>query len=179
MPCQPCHPSCCEPSCSRSRRITAPDLVTQLLGILVLVATGLAVGWRMENGIARALEAVGLSMLFAFAMTWLGACVGMVMRNTEAAQAAGFLFFLPLAFCSNTFVPTQGMPAALRDFANWNPMSAISTVCRALFGGPNPADTVQAWPIQHPALAVVCWSIVLIAIFAPTAVVLYRRKVLR
>ncbi len=158
---------------------TLSDLVTQLLGVLVLVATGLAVGWRMENGIARGLEAVGLAMLFAFAMTWLGACVGMVMRNTEAAQAAGFLFFLPLALCSNTFVPTQGMPAVLRNFANWNPMSAISTVCRALFGGPNPADTVQAWPIQHPGLAVVCWSIGLIAIFAPTAVVLYRRKVLR
>jgi ABC-2 type transport system permease protein len=157
---------------------TVSDLATQVLGIAVLVATGLAIGWRAENGVMQALAAVGLSLLFAFAMTWVGACAGMVLRNPEAAQAAGFIFFLPLAFCSNAFVPTQGMPAVLRAFANWNPMSAISASCRVLFGGPNPAATVQAWPMQHPELAVICWSAALIAVFAPAAVTLYRRKVL-
>jgi ABC-2 type transport system permease protein len=157
---------------------TVSDLATQVLGIAVLVATGLAIGWRAENGAMQALAAVGLSLLFAFAMTWVGACAGMVLRNPEAAQAAGFIFFLPLAFCSNAFVPTQGMPAVLRAFANWNPMSAISASCRVLFGGPNPAATVQAWPMQHPELAVICWSAALIAVFAPAAVTLYRRKVL-
>ena len=158
---------------------TIADLITQVLGIAVLVATGLVIGWRAQNGLGDAMAAVGLSALFAFAMTWLGACAGMVMRNAEAAQAAGFIFFLPLAFCSNAFVPTQGMPTVLRGFANWNPMSAISTACRTLFGGPNPAATVQAWPMQHPELAVLCWSIGLIAVFAPLAVLIYRRKVLR
>lgn len=156
---------------------TVSDLITQALGIGVLVATGLAIGWRVEDGMVPALEAIGLSLLFAFAMTWVGACAGMALRSTEAAQAAGFIFFLPLAFCSNAFVPTQGMPAVLRNFANWNPMSAISAACRGLFGGPNPADTVQAWPMQHPELAVICWSVALIAIFAPAAVLMYRRKV--
>jgi ABC-2 type transport system permease protein len=158
---------------------TVSDLITQLLGILVLVATGLAIGWRIENGVPQALAAIGLSLLFAFAMTWVGACAGMVLRSTEAAQAVGFILFLPLAFCSNAFVPTQGMPAVLGDFANWNPMSAISASCRALFGGPNPAATIGAWPMQHPELAVACWSVALIAVFAPTAVWMYRRKVLR
>jgi len=158
---------------------TVADLITQLLGIVVLVATGLAVGWRAELGFGNAMLAIGLSALFAFSMTWVGACAGMLMRNTEAAQAAGFLFFLPLTFCSNAFVPTQGMPAVLRDFANWNPMSAISTACRALFGGPNPAAAVRDWPMQHPELAVLVWSLGLIAVFAPAAVLLYRRKVLR
>jgi ABC-2 type transport system permease protein len=156
---------------------TVSDLITQALGIGVLVATGLAIGWRVEDGILPALDATALSLLFAFAMTWVGACAGMALRSTEAAQAAGFIFFLPLAFCSNAFVPTQGMPAVLRSFANWNPMSAISAACRGLFGGPNPADTVQAWPMQHPELAVICWSVALIAIFAPAAVLMYRRKV--
>jgi ABC-2 type transport system permease protein len=158
---------------------TISDLITQVLGIVVLVGTGLAIDWRAEKGIGDALLAVGLSLLFAFAMTWLGACAGMLMRNTEAAQAAGFMFFLPLTFCSNAFVPTQGMPTVLRDFANWNPMSAIAAACRRLFGGPNPADAVQAWPMQHPELAVIVWSLGLIAVFAPVAVYLYRRKVLR
>jgi ABC-2 type transport system permease protein len=158
---------------------TLSDLLTQSLGIVVLVVTGLAIGWRVENGLRGALTAVGLAVLFAFAMTWVGACGGMLMRSPETAQAAGFLFFLPLTFCSNAFVPTQGMPTALRDFANWNPMSAIAAACRNLFGGGNPAATVQAWPMQHPELAVLVWSVGLISVFAPAAVIMYKRKVLR
>jgi ABC transporter DrrB family efflux protein len=156
---------------------TMSDLATQVLGIVVLSATGLAVGWRIEHGIGDALLAAGLALLFAFAMTWVGACAGMVLRSPETAQAMGFIFFLPLSFVSNAFVPTQGMPAWLRDFANWNPMSAVAAACRNLFGGNVP--TPDAWPMQHPELAVLIWSIGLIAIFAPTAVWLYRRKVLR
>jgi ABC transporter DrrB family efflux protein len=158
---------------------TLADLLTQVIGIVVLVATGLAVGWRIHNGVGDALLAAALSLLFAFAMTWAGACAGMVLRSPEAAQAMGFIIFLPLSFVSNAFVPTQGMPSWLRVFANWNPMSAVAASCRTLFGGPNPAATVSAWPMQHPELAVVVWSVALIAIFAPTAVFLYRRKVLR
>jgi ABC-2 type transport system permease protein len=156
---------------------TMADLATQVLGIVVLIGTGLAVGWRMQHGIGDALLAAGLSLLFAFAMTWLGACAGMLVRSPETAQAMGFIFFLPLAFVSNAFVPTQGMPAWLRDFANWNPMSAVAATCRKLFGGSVP--TPDAWPMQHPELAVLIWSVGLIAVFAPTAVYLYRRKVLR
>ena len=156
---------------------TMSDLATQVLGIVVLSATGLAVGWRIEHGIGDALLAAGLALLFAFAMTWLGVCAGMLLRSPETAQAMGFIFFLPLAFVSNAFVPTQGMPAWLRGFANWNPMSAVAAACRNLFGGNVP--TPDAWPMQHPELAVLIWSIGLIAVFAPTAVYLYRRKVLR
>jgi ABC-2 type transport system permease protein len=158
---------------------TVADLFTQVLGVLVLAATGLVIGWRIYNGIGDALLAVGLSLLFAFAMTWAGACAGMLVRSPEAAQALGFIIFLPLSFVSNAFVPTQGMPSWLQAFANWNPLSAVAAACRTLFGGPNPAATVQAWPMQHPELAVVLWSVGLIAVFAPTAVMLYRRKVLR
>jgi len=157
---------------------TLADLATQLLGIVVLTGTGLAVGWRIHNGIGDALAALALSLLFAFAMTWAGACAGMLLRSPESAQALGFVVFLPLSFVSNAFVPTQGMPGWLRDFANWNPISALAAACRRLFGG-SPAINIHAWPMQHPELAVLAWSAALIAVFAPTAVYLYRRKVLR
>jgi len=158
---------------------TLADLVTQLLGLLVLVATGLAIGWRIHNGLGDALAALGLSLLFAFAMTWAGVCAGMLLRSPESAQALGFIVFLPLGFVSNAFVPTQGMPGWLRAFANWNPISALAATCRNLFGGGNPASAVPVWPMQHPELAVLAWSVGLIAVFAPTAVWLYRRKVLK
>jgi ABC-2 type transport system permease protein len=155
------------------------DLLTEVIAIVVLVITGLAVGWGIHNGIADALLAFGLCLLIAFAMTWVGACAGMLVKNPEAAQAAGFIFFLPLVFVSNTFVPTQGMPAWLRVVANWNPVSAVASACRDLFGNPNPSSDVAAWPMQHPVLATIVWSVGLIAVFAPLAVHSYRRKSLR
>jgi ABC-2 type transport system permease protein len=155
------------------------DLGTQVLGLLVLAGTGFAVGWRIHNGLADAFAAAGLSLLFAFAMTWAGACAGMLLRSAEAAQALGVIVILPLSFVSNAFVPTQGMPAWLRDFANWNPVSALAAACRSLFGGSNPAAGIDVWPMQHPVLAVIAWSVGLIAVFAPTAVYIYRRKSLR
>jgi len=155
---------------------TIADLVTQVIGTVVVAGVGLAIGWRIHTSLADAAVAFGLALLFGYAFTWVGACLGMVLRSPEAAQQMGFVLFLPLTFVSNAFVPTQGMPGWLQAIANWNPMSALAAAARELFGNPNPAASVQAWPMQHPELAVVAWSVALLLIFAPLAVHLYRRK---
>jgi ABC transporter DrrB family efflux protein len=155
---------------------TIADLVTQVIGAIVVAGVGLAIGWRLHSSVADAAAAFGLALLFGYAFTWVGACLGMVLRSPEAAQQMGFVLFLPLTFVSNAFVPTQGMPGWLQAVANWNPMSALAAASRELFGNPNPAASVQAWPMQHPELAVIGWSAVLLAVFAPLAVHLYRRK---
>jgi ABC-2 type transport system permease protein len=155
---------------------TIADLLTQVIGLIVVVAVGLAIGWRVHTGPGDVLAALGLALLMGYAFTWMGACLGMVLRSTEAAQATGFVLFLPLTFISNAFVPTQGMPGWLQGFANWNPLSALAAACRHLFGNPNPAAAVHAWPMQHPELTVLLWAAGLIAVFAPLSVRMYRRK---
>lgn len=155
---------------------TLADLLTQVLGLAVTAAVGLAIGWRVHTGPADVIAAVALTLLFGYAMSWAGACLGMALRSPEAAQQLGFVAFLPLLFVSNAFVPTQGMPPGLRTIANWNPISAIAAAARHLFGNPNPASQIHSWPMQHPELAVVVWSLGMIAVFAPLAVRLYRRK---
>ena len=155
---------------------TIADLVTQVIGAVVVAGVGLAIGWRIHTSVADAAAAFALALLFGYAFTWVGACLGMVLRSPEAAQQMGFVLFLPLTFVSNAFVPTQGMPGWLQAIANWNPMSALAAASRELFGNPNPAASVQAWPMQHPELAVVAWSVALLVVFAPLAVHLYRRK---
>ena len=145
-------------------------------GTVVVAAVGLAIGWRIHSSVADAAAAFGLALLFGYAFTWVGAWLGMMLRSPEAAQQMGFVLFLPLMFVSNAFVPTQGMPGWLQPIAEWNPMSALAAAARSLFGNPNPAASVQAWPMQHPELAVLGWSAVLLAVFAPLAVRLYRRK---
>jgi ABC-2 type transport system permease protein len=156
---------------------TIADLLTQVIGGIVVALVGLAIGWRIHNGAGDAIEAFALALLFGYAFTWLGVCLGMVLRSPEAAQQTGFIIFLPLTFISSAFVPTQSMPGWLQPVAEWNPMSSLAAACRSLFGNPNPAALVHAWPAQHPELAVLCWSVGLLVIFAPLAVRLYGNKV--
>src|ERR1041385_6363738 len=106
----------------------------------------------------------------------VGAFLGRVVRGPEAPQQWGFVLFLPLTFVSNAFVPTQAMRGWLQPIAEWNPMSVVAAASRHLFGNPNPAASVQAWPMQYPELAVIGWSVVLLMVFAPLAEHLYRRK---
>jgi ABC-2 type transport system permease protein len=148
----------------------------QVIGTVVVAAAGLAIGWRVHTSAGQALAAFGLALLFGYAFSWLGVCMGMVLRSPEAAQQAGFLLFLPLTFVSNAFVPTQGMPGWLQAVADWNPLSALAAASRHLFGNPDPVAGVHSWPMQHPELAVALWSVLLLVIFAPLAVRLYRRK---
>ena len=152
------------------------ELLTQLIGAAIVVCVGLAIGWRVHTGAGDVIEALALSLLFGYAFTWAGVCLGMILRSPESAQATGFIIFLPLTFVSSAFVPTQGMPGWLQPVANWNPMSALAAASRKLFGNPNPAAAVQVWPAQHPELAVVCWSAAILVVFAPLAVHLYRSK---
>ena len=155
---------------------TIADLLTQVIGAAVVAGVGLAIGWRVHTSAGDVIEAFALALLFGYAFTWAGVCLGMVLRSPEAAQQTGFVIFLPLTFISSAFVPTQGMPGWLQPVAEWNPMSSLAAACRELFGNPNPAAAVNAWPAQHAELAVVCWSMVMLAVFAPLAVRLYRNK---
>jgi ABC transporter DrrB family efflux protein len=157
---------------------TIAELLTQIISAVVVVCVGLAVGWRVHTGAGDVIAAFGLALLFGYAFTWAGVCLGMALRSPEAAQQSGFIIFLPLTFVSSAFVPTQGMPGWLQPVAEWNPMSALAAACRHLFGNPNPAAAVHAWPMQHPELAVVCWAVAMLVVFAPLAVHLYRRKTL-
>ena len=155
---------------------TLADLLTQSIGTAVTAGVGLAIGWRLHNGVGPAIEGFALALLFGYAFTWAGVCLGMVLRSPEAAQQSGFVIFLPLTFISSAFVPTQGMPGWLQPVAEWNPMSSLAAADRSLFGNPNPAAAVHAWPAQHAVLAVLVWSGAMLAVFAPLAVRLYRNK---
>ena len=155
---------------------TIADLLTQVIGAAVVAGVGLAIGWRVHTSAGDVIEAFALALLFGYAFTWAGVCLGMVLRSPEAAQQTGFVIFLPLTFISSAFVPTQGMPGWLQPIAEWNPLSSLAAACRQLFGNPNPAAAVQVWPAQHPELAVLCWSAAMLVVFAPLAVRLYRSK---
>jgi ABC-2 type transport system permease protein len=151
------------------------DLAAAVLATTLVCLTGLVVGWRPDDGLLPFLGGLGVVLLFAYAMAWGSACLGLVSQGPEAAQGIAFVLLFPLSFVSNAFVPTQGMPVVLEKIADWNPVSAVTASARELFGDPNPSTSIDAWPMQHPTVAALLWSAVLLAVFVPTAVRLFRR----
>ncbi|MEU6593584.1 ABC transporter permease [Streptomyces sp. NPDC046881] len=149
------------------------DLVVTAVGTVPLLLTALAVGWRVEGSPAGAVGAVGLLLLFRFACTCAGILLGLLSRSEDAAgQLGASSFVLPLL--SNAYLPTDGLPGWLRALAEWNPISAVTTALRDLFGNaPVPADA--AWPVAHPVAGSLLWSLGLIALFLPLAVGRYAR----
>jgi ABC-2 type transport system permease protein len=155
---------------------TLADVLTAAICAMFVAVTGLIVGWRPEGSVLSTLGGFGVFLLFSYALSWGCACLGMVSKGPESAQSVGLVILFPLAIVSNALVPTEHMPAVLRVIANWNPVSAVTAAARHLFANPNPSASIHAWPMQHPVLASLLWSVALIAIFAPLASLLYRRR---
>jgi ABC transporter DrrB family efflux protein len=152
------------------------DLLTATLCALIVIATGLAVGWRPHGSAGDVIAGFAIFLLFSYALSWGCACIGLYSRDAESSQGIGLVILFPLAIVSDALVPTQHMPAAVRTIADWNPVSAVTAAGRHLFGNPNPAAAIHAWPLQHPVLASLLWSLALLAVFAPLATRLYRTR---
>lgn len=150
------------------------DVIITAVSLGVMVIIGLLVGWRAHHGLASALAAFGLILLLRFALSWLGILVGLTL--TPEATDALVPAVLPIAMLSNSFVPTDGMPAWLRLIADYNPVSALVAACRELFGNPSVVDPNAVWPLQHPVLATLAWSGVLLAVFVPLATLCYQNR---
>jgi ABC-2 type transport system permease protein len=148
------------------------DMLNSVLGLAVLVACGLLVGWRWHGGAADALAAFGLLLLLRFALVWVGVFIGLLIRNPEAVAAVQILVW-PLGFLSNAIAPTSTMPGWLGAVAEWNPLSATVSATRELFG--NPGWGGASWADQHALLLAVAWPLLILAVFVPLAVHRWQR----
>jgi ABC-2 type transport system permease protein len=155
---------------------TFADLLSAIVCVVMVALTGLVVGWRPEASALSVLGGFGVALLFSYALSWACACLGIVSKGPESGASVGLVVLFPLAIVSNALVPTQGMPAWLRLVADWNPVSSVASAVRHLLGNPNPSASIQDWPMQHPVVAALGWSALLLVIFAPLAVHLFRRR---
>lgn len=156
---------------------TLADLVQTGLTTVVLAGVALLIGWRSHENLGKVICGFLLLLLLGYAFSWIGALIGLSVRTPEAATSGGLIWLFPLTFISNAFVPVTGMPTFLQHLAEWNPFSATVAGARELFGNtmPNvPKSVTGAWPMEHPVLASVIWSLVIITVFRTLAVRKYR-----
>jgi ABC-2 type transport system permease protein len=143
------------------------DSVRYALGAAVVIAVGLAVGFRPEAGVGGVVAAVTLLVVFAFGLAWVFTTIGLLMRTPNAVMNAGFMGIFPLTFLSNVFVDPETLPSWLEAFVDVNPISHLVTASRGLMGGTATAGEIGL---------VLASAAVLTAVFAPITVRLYRNK---
>ncbi len=145
---------------------TAADGVRNLFVIMLMVAVGYAVDFRFQGGLLEAIGAMGIALLFGYAFSWFFALVGLLVRDPETAQVAGFVPLFPLVFASSIFVSPQTMPSWLRAFAQHQPITKVANAVRGLsLGTASTRDVVVA----------LLWIGGMLLVFAPLATWRYRR----
>ncbi|MDH6451907.1 MULTISPECIES: ABC transporter permease [unclassified Streptomyces] len=140
---------------------SAADMLQSVLSLAAMIGVGYAIGWRVHGGVTGLLAAVGLLLLFRFAMLWIGIHLAMVAGKPEMVQAVQILVW-PVGFLSNAFATPDSMPGWLATVVEWNPMSQTATAVRDQLGGPG-GEPGHLW-------AAVAWPLVLLAVFFPLAV---------
>jgi ABC transporter DrrB family efflux protein len=146
---------------------TAADLTTNLVSLIVMLAIGLAVGFRPTQSIYGVVLALALVLAFAYVFSWISAFVGVSVRDPETAQSVGFIWVFPLVFASSAFVPTKSMPGVVHAFADVNPVTLVVNAARDLMVGHGSA--------LHPALGALAWLVGLLLVFVPLSVRAFRR----
>lgn len=146
---------------------TTADLLRNVFVVGVITAVGYAVGFRIGSGVGLFLAGVVLVLLFAYALSWGFAVIGLSSANSETAQVAAFPLLFPLVFASPAFVGVDTLPGWLRAFATHQPVGVVITATRALMlGGPTSTALMQA----------AAWCAGILVVVAPLAVWQYRRR---
>ncbi len=145
---------------------TLSDVVTNALSVVVLVVTGVIIGFSFNASLIEIIGGFGLLLLFGYAFSWIFALLGLIVSSPEAANSLGFIAVFPLTFISSAFVPVESMPAGLQWFAEINPFTIVVDAMRSLWVGA---------PAGNSVWGAVAWSLAIIAVFAPLAVSRYRR----
>jgi ABC-2 type transport system permease protein len=145
----------------------AGDLFRYSVAAVLIVVVGLILGFRPQGGGLGMLLALGLLLVFSFALSWLWIIVGMLVRSPESVMTTSFVFLFPLTFASDIFVDLGTMPAWLQAAVGRNPVTFLASASRKLMHGEDASADV---------VAVLVVAAVIVAIAAPIAMRLYRKE---
>jgi ABC-2 type transport system permease protein len=143
------------------------SLVSNAISMVVIIAVGLAMGFRTSAGILPWLAVAGILLLFTLALTWIAVLAGLSASSPDGASAFSYpIIFLP--FISSAFVPTDTMPTVVRAFANNQPVTSIVNSIRALLAGQ---------PVSGQIWIAMAWCVGILIVAYVFAMLAYRRKI--
>ena len=126
---------------------TANVLVFELVQVVVIVATGVALGWDLTG---RIVPAVVLLLVGTVAFAGIGLLMAGTLR-AEANLSLSNALFLLLLFLGGMAYPLSRLPGALRGFAEVLPAAALAESVRDVL-------SAHAFPLAH-VLVLVAWAI--------------------
>ena len=134
------------------------DVVRFVLASAVVLCLGLALGFRPGGGLPGVLAAVGLLLVFAFALGWIWTYLALRLRTPQAVMGWSMMVLMPLTFSSNIFVDPATMPGWLQAVVEVNPVSSLVTAVRGLVHGAAAGSDI---------LLVLAWAVALVAVLGP------------
>ena len=143
------------------------DLVRYSIGSAIVIMLGLVLGFRPEGGAVGVVLSVALLLVFSFCLSWLWTMLSLILRTPNSVAGVSMMVMFPLTFVSNIFVDPKTMPGWLQAVVEVNPITHLATVVRGLMDGSVPAGEI-GWVLVS--------SVLLVAVFGPITMVLYRNK---
>lgn len=143
------------------------DAVRYSIGSAVVIVLGLVLGFRPEGGVVGVVLSVALLLVFSFCLSWLWTMLSLILRTPNSVAGVSMMVMFPLTFVSNIFVDPRTMPGWMQAVVEVNPITHLVTVVRGLMDGSVPAGEI-GWVLVS--------SVLLVAVFGPLTMVLYRDK---
>jgi ABC-2 type transport system permease protein/oleandomycin transport system permease protein len=146
---------------------TFADMIRNVFVVILMTVVGFLVGFKpFEAGVPAYVLMLVIVVGFGYAFSWISALIGLLVKDTESVQAAGFIWIFPLTFASSAFVPVETMPGWLQPIAKVNPITVTVNAGRSLLRGTATLETI---------LPPLFWMVLITAVFVPLAVRAYRR----
>ena len=143
------------------------DVMRYSIGSAIVITLGLVLGFRPEGGAVGVVLSVALLLVFSFCLSWLWTMLSLILRTPNSVAGVSMMVMFPLTFVSNIFVDPKTMPGWLQAVVEVNPITHLATVVRGLMHGSVPAGEI-GWVLVS--------SVLLVAVFGPITMVLYREK---
>jgi ABC-2 type transport system permease protein len=143
------------------------SLVANGLSLVIILFVALLMGFRTSAGPMAWLAVAGILALFTLALTWIAVIAGLLAKSVDGASGFSYaLVFLP--FISSAFVPTDTMPAPVREFAENQPVTSIVNTIR---------DLLAQRPVGGDIWTALAWCFGITVLGYVLAMAVYRRKI--
>ena len=143
------------------------DAARYAMASTMVIVLGLVLGFRPDGGVLGMLLSVAILLVFSFGLSWIWTALGLVLRTPNSVMGVSMMVLFPLTFASNIFVDPRTMPSWLEAIVDSNPITHLATAVRGLMHGTATAGQI-GW--------VLLTSGILVAVFAPLTMYLYRNR---